>query len=211
MNWQRLLIGNIVFGRFFMPAAYSQTAVRLTQPGTAVVFGACCLLVIVLATVLIPDMNDTSSQSLASQRTQPPANARILAATEAAGFVQIAYADYLNGVGAEAAATRQLAPPFSLPVALRRVEYIRPKLTVKLYQEVRSTYQKANKAGAISRDEILCGLPDIAEVTATSGKSDSRAATVKINKISGGKPAGTLTVTVDLKQRGISSIDCNAK
>lgn len=211
MNWQRLLIGNPVTSRLFVPANGSQTAVRLTQPGAAVAFAAACLSAVALVTVLMPDMNNAANQSLASQSAaQASTNARILAASDVAGFVETAYAGYRSGIDAEAETTRQLKPPFSLPIALRRVEYIRPKLTPALYQSLRSSYQQAAKADGIQRDEIVCGLPDYGALRVASGSANSRTATVRLVKTTDSKPAGTFAVTVDLKQRMISAIDCSA-
>lgn len=194
--------------RGFFSEQDDQSRWHLTRLGKLVALTAAGLLAAGLSMLLIPDRQSAADRPAVKATADPKQTARILTTADALDFTVVAYGDYIQSINAEAAATKQLEPPFDLTVMLRRVEYIRPKLSPSLYQKLRATYLNAAKVGPITRDELLCGKPDATGIRPSLKLAGREVASVSVDKYIGEKVVGSFTVTVDLKGRALSEISC---
>lgn len=152
--------------------------------------------------------DQTIQEQAADQEPTGPAISRKFTTGDAVDFTQLSYSAYIAAIAAEGPASKIAEPPYDLTIMLRRLESIRPKLSSNLHQKLRAGYTRSASVAMITRDEVLCGKPDVSEVVASLRLGGQDLAVVSVEKRLNGKSVGVLEATVDLKARLLTEISC---
>jgi hypothetical protein len=162
-----------------------------------------------LVVSILPTNANQAAKKAATAKVLTGDIQRVFTTTDAVDFTQLAYGGYLAGLAADTPPAITTKAPYDRNTMLLRLERIRTKLDFSLYKELHNNYVVAvEKNDGIKRDEILCSPYDFGFVKAYLKQGGRETAVVIVKRVKGPDIVGSFEVTVDLKLRNITDINC---